>query len=452
LLNSVSQKNLIHIFLLISSYLFLISPANGLNHWQKIKDKGYLTWITRPSPLTYYASLDGVIGLEYDILKRFCDSHDIKLTVINAPSNGSLFEMLDGYNIDIAGANLTQTSDRLEKYITSIDYDETFISLISSLRKPKIKSIAELTNFKGAILNNSSYEEIADDLINNNVSIDSLDGKSLYELLQMVTAGSIDFTLADSNVVAVYKAYIPKLRIGLKLSEMHKLVFLIPYGKDESNWDVSLKMKLDAFIHQYKLDNKVNEYKQFIVNTLPNSKPADTVYFLKNYAKRWPEVKPLIYSTAAKFNMSPILLGSISYQESHWNAKAISPTSVKGLMMLTKAVAKEQNVTNRLDPLQSLRGGAQYFLKMKDRIPQRITDPDRTNFALTAYNVGYGHLEKARVLTQKAGKNPDLWSDVKLFLPLLNGLDGFKADGRTAVRYVENILVYQNLLQWKEQQ
>ncbi|MBL4661684.1 MAG: transporter substrate-binding domain-containing protein [Alcanivoracaceae bacterium] len=452
MLNLVSQKYLIHIFLLISSYLFLISPANGLNQWQKIKDKGYLTWITRPSPLTYYTSLDGVIGLEYDILKQFCDSHDIKLTVITAPSNGGLFEMLDGYNIDIAGANLTQTRERLEKYITSIDYDETFISLISSLRKPKIRSIAELTNFKGAILNNSSYEEIADDLINNNISIDSLDGKSLYELLQMVTDGSIDFTLADSNVVAIYKAYIPKLRIGLKLSEMHKLVFLIPYGKDKSNWDVSLKTKLDKFIHQYKLDNKVYEYKQFIVNTLPNSKPADTVYFLKNYAKRWPKVKPLIYSTAEKFNMSPILLGSISYQESHWNAKAISPTLVKGLMMLTKAAAKEQNVTNRLDPLQSLQGGAQYFLKMKDRVPQRITDPDRTNFALAAYNVGYGHLEKARVLTQKAGKNPDLWSDVKLFLPLLNDLDGFKADGRTAVRYVENILVYQNLLQWKEQQ
>ncbi|MBL4773127.1 MAG: transglycosylase SLT domain-containing protein [Alcanivoracaceae bacterium] len=150
--------------------------------------------------------------------------------------------------------------------------------------------------------------------------------------------------------------------------------------------------------------------------------------------------------------MSPILLGAISYQESHWNAKAISPTLVKGLMMLTKAVASEQGVTDRFNPLQSIEGGTKHFLKMMKMVPNRIIEPNKTNFALAAYNIGYGHLEKARVMTQRAGKNPDLWTDVKLFLPQLNDLDGFKADGRTAVRYVENIHVYQNLLQWKEQQ
>ena len=185
---------------------------------------------------------------------------------------------------------------------------------------------------------------------------------------------------------------------------------------------------------------------------MPNSKPADTVYFLKNYKNRWPKVKPIIYSIAEKFEMSPILLGAISYQESHWNAKAISPTLVKGLMMLTKAVASEQGVTDRFNPLQSIEGGTKHFLKMMKMVPNRIIEPNKTNFALAAYNIGYGHLEKARVMTQRAGKNPDLWTDVKLFLPQLNDLDGFKADGRTAVRYVENIHVYQNLLQWKEQQ
>ena len=66
---------------------------------------------------------------------------------------------------------------------------------------------------------------------------------------------------------------------------------------------------------------------------------------------------------------------------------------------------------------------------------------------MAAYNIGYGNLEKARVITQKAGKNPDLWTDVREHLPDLT-----TADGKTAVRYVENIHVYQNLLLWKEQQ
>jgi membrane-bound lytic murein transglycosylase F len=124
---------------------------------------------------------------------------------------------------------------------------------------------------------------------------------------------------------------------------------------------------------------------------------------------------------------------------------------VKGLMMLTKAVAEEHNVSDRFDPVESLTGGVEYFKKMKQKIPARIPEPDSTQMALASYNIGYGHLEKARVLTQRAGKNPDSWKDVKQFLPKLNKMDEVKADGKTAVRYVENIYVYQNLLQWKEQ-
>ena len=121
------------------------------------------------------------------------------------------------------------------------------------------------------------------------------------------------------------------------------------------------------------------------------------------------EVKPLIDTVAEKYGINPILLAAISYQESHWNADAVSPTLVKGLMMLTKAVAEEQGVKNRFDPFQSLEGGVKHFLKMKQTIPERISEPDKTYFALAAYNIGYGNLEKARVITQMNGKNPDIW-------------------------------------------
>ena len=440
---------MLHLFLLVFSYLFLLSPTNGKSQWQRIQEKGYLTWVTRPSPLTYYNGLDGIIGLEYDILKTFCETHNLELNVIQAESNGELFKLLRNNNIDIAGANLTLTQERSEKYFATHGYDETFISLVSSLGEPKIKSIDALENYDGAVLNNSSYQEVAQHLIvNNQAKINSIQGKSLYELLQMVLEGKIDFTLADANAVSIYQTYMPMLRVGLKLTQMHELVFLV----DKKHNDDSLKIKLDDYINYYKSNNKVDNYKQFITSNLPNSKPADTLQFLKNYLKRWPLIKPMIYSIAEKYEVSPILLGAISYQESHWNAQAVSPTLVKGLMMLTKAVASEYDVTDRFDPKQSLDGGTQYFFKMKNKIPDRIVEPDRTNFALAAYNLGYGHLEKARVMTQKAGKNPDLWIDVKQFLPLLNQMKGFRADGKTAVRYVENIRAYENLLQWKEQQ
>lgn len=448
------MKNLLfHTFygrllIFLFSYLFLVSPANGLSQWEKIQEKGYLTWVTRPSPLTYYTSLEGVIGLEFDILEQFCEENGIELVVFSADSNEELFSMFDGFNVDVAGANLALTKERANKYSATISYDETFVSLISSLSQPKIKTLPFLEDLEGAILNHSSYVKYAQNLIaDHNTEIKKIDGKSLYELLQMVRDGTIDYTLADSNIIKIFSAYIPKLRIGKKLSSVQELVFYT-----RNNGDDSLKVMLDKFIVDYKFQNKVDLYKEFLIKTLPNSKPADTVQFLKNYRRRWPKVRELIYSVAQKYDLDPIFLGAISYQESHWNPKAVSPTLVKGLMMLTKGVAQEQDVLDRFDSLQSLEGGAKHFIKVKKIIPDRIAEKDKINFALAAYNIGYGNLEKARILTQKDGKNPDLWSDVKLYLPLLNTIKGSKIDGKTAVRYVENIHVYQNLLQWKEQQ
>jgi len=102
----------------------------------------------------------------------------------------------------------------------------------------------------------------------------------------------------------------------------------------------------------------------------------------------------------------------------------------------------------------SIHGGARYLLSVKKKIPKRIPEPDRTFMALAAYNVGYGHLEDARVLTQKHGKNPDLWTDVRQYLPLLSDERWYPtvkrgyARGWEPVRFVENIRGYIDILDW----
>ena len=120
--------------------------------------------------------------------------------------------------------------------------------------------------------------------------------------------------------------------------------------------------------------------------------------------------------------------------------------------MLTLDTAKQVGITNRLDPKQSILGGARYIKQLIDRIPERINEPDRTWFALAAYNIGMGHLEDARVITEKNGKNPDKWQDVKTYLPYLQNSQWYKqtnygyARGAEAVTYVERIRKYYNTL------
>jgi membrane-bound lytic murein transglycosylase F len=123
-------------------------------------------------------------------------------------------------------------------------------------------------------------------------------------------------------------------------------------------------------------------------------------------------------------------------------------------MMLTEDTARAVGIADRSDPRQSILGGARYFISVRDMIPERIGEPDRTWLALAAYNIGYGHLEDARVLTQMRNHNPDSWQDVRAQLPLLAQEKWYMrvkrgyARGWEPVRFVDNVRAYLDVLEW----
>ena len=125
--------------------------------------------------------------------------------------------------------------------------------------------------------------------------------------------------------------------------------------------------------------------------------------------------------------------------------------------MLTRNTAKELKVSDRLDPEQSIFGGAKYLSKLRKRLANdNVAEPDRSWMALAAYNVGFGHLRDARKLTEQMGGNRDLWVDVKEHLPLLSQKRYYKqtvhgyARGQEPVTYVQNIRRYYDILVWND--
>ena len=118
---------------------------------------------------------------------------------------------------------------------------------------------------------------------------------------------------------------------------------------------------------------------------------------------------------------------------------------------------KQVGVTNRLEPEQNIRGGGKYLSKLIKRIPDRIPQPDRTWLALAAYNVGWGHVNDARIITEQQGASPDKWADVKKRLPLLIKKRYYRktrygySRGDVAVKYVDNIRRYYDALVWLDE-
>jgi membrane-bound lytic murein transglycosylase F len=169
---------------------------------------------------------------------------------------------------------------------------------------------------------------------------------------------------------------------------------------------------------------------------------------------RLPLYKQWFVEAAEQSSQDWRLLAAIGYQESKWNPRATSPSGARGLMQLMGETASAAKVTDLSDARQSIFGGARYFRQVYEKIPSHVPEPDRTWFALAAYNIGYGHVEDARVLAQKAGHDPDSWQDVRKYLPLLEQerwytqTENGYARGREPVHYVDNVRGYRDLLEW----
>ena len=180
--------------------------------------------------------------------------------------------------------------------------------------------------------------------------------------------------------------------------------------------------------------------------------PAGQTIFLKRVSQRLPNYKSLFEQASKDLDVHWTLIAAISYQESHWDPKAISQTGVRGMMMLTQKTAKEMGIRKRTDPNQSILGGANYFQKILERFPKTIPKADRIWMALAAYNLGFMNLNKARQLTDENGRNAESWSDVSKFLPIHldrryeNELMEGQNKGEEALEYVERIRLYYETL------
>jgi membrane-bound lytic murein transglycosylase F len=186
---------------------------------------------------------------------------------------------------------------------------------------------------------------------------------------------------------------------------------------------------------------------------LPSRLAAD---YRRHIETRLPALRPHFERAATETGIDWKILASLGYQESRWLPRAVSSAGAQGVMMLMPQTAEKMQVKNPLSAAQNIRGGARYLALLKRKLPRRIRDPDRTWLALAAYNVGIGHLENARIITQMRGRNPDRWADVRASLPLLSdpqwssrfALGG--AHGEETAQLVERVFQFAALLEAEE--
>jgi membrane-bound lytic murein transglycosylase F len=417
----------------------------------QIKTLGELRVATRSGPLSYTLASDGTPqGPEYELARRFADELGVRLKITPMRSYVDIYAALETGQAHLAAAGLKVPA----RPIAGIEFGPSYLRvhehLIYRRGATRPGSLAEIGNGDLEIAAGSSHAKalgVARDSLPDLVWVEDATTNS-QALLEGVADGSIDYTIADSTEFAFAHDAHSDLRIAFDFPGSQSLAWAA------SNRYPEFVQDMRAFFSSLNSSGELAAVVNRYYGRSEDAEFAEAPVFMRHLQSRLPLYKKWFEEAAEQSSQDWRLLAAIGYQESKWNPSAASGSGALGLMQLTVHSATALKIANPADARQSIFGGARYFRQLYEKVPAHVPEPDRTWFALAAYNIGYGHLEDARVLAQKAGRDPDSWDDVREFLPLLaqeqwyTQTENGYARGWEPVRYVDNIRGYVDLLEW----
>ncbi len=289
-------------------------------------------------------------------------------------------------------------------------------------------------------LNNITFDSLLNNGYNINFTDDSID-----ELIKNINNGLVSNILISRSTYLFYKKYFPKLKIREIVSNVHLVWEFI----DD---DGTIKKDFSRYINSKNTKDFIDnlESKYYSKNSISSYIFIGSRIFISDMITKLPQYEPIFRDVSKIHSLDWKLLAAIAYQESKWNNQAVSPTGVKGLMMLTKNTAKMLKV-DRLNPNESIEGGARYLKSLLKKF-SKFNQTTRIHLALAAYNLGPGHVNDILSLAIQDNKNIDDWKILKNYLLKLNQKKFYLnmkygyARGWEAVQYVENVKQYYDII------
>ncbi len=417
----------------------------------QVLELGELRVVTRDSPTAYVDSPDGPSGPEYDLVKAFADDLGVELVIETVQSVSEVLPQLIEGKAHMAAAGLSTTPSRREYVNFGHPYDTVDMHLVYKLGTGKPRSLDEVLGRSIEVVAGTSHVDMLASLqeLYPELAWTENADVEVATLLAKVAAAEVDFTVADSTEFDIQRHFYPDLRVALDLQIGDRLAWAFPPDAGDTLLD-----RADDFLIEYEREGLLAQVKDRYYGYTEKFDYVGTRNFIRHYESRLPRYRQMFEEAGAQWGVDWRLLAAIAYQESHWRAGAVSPTGVRGIMMLTEDTARYLGIDDRVDPRNSIFGGAQYYARQTERVADSVEEPDRTWMALAAYNVGFNHVKDARQIVEWQGGDPDAWIDISKALPLLAKREWYSrvpfgyARGWEPVLYVNNIRAYYNILQW----
>ncbi len=417
--------------------LFLTACSEPLQAW----NSGTLVFII---PET---SQGAKAEFERELAQLFADQLHVRLKIRVMSQDEAILDLQEHH------AHLAAISQRPGSEIATLQFSSSYqsvreLAVCNSERSPP-KQLSDLTNLRIATVAGSPQEVVLREAktVSPTLRWESREFSTPRDLLNEVSEGKLDCVATNELQLADAVNYHPNLIAAFDIDKPSQLSWGFP--KDA---DPELLFQARIFFARVWQDGTIRRLLDRYYGHIQRLDKTDAAAFIDRAKTTLPHFRQLFEDAAADTGQDWRLLAALAYQESQWDPLATSYTNVRGMMMLTEDTADRMKVENRLDPRESIFAGAQYLDMLKKQLPDRIREPDRTWLALAAYNQGFGHLEDARILTIRAGLNPDSWADVKKWMPRLNQPGYYEtlkrgyARGGEAVILVETIRSYYDML------
>ena len=428
--------------------------------------------LIRPGPVVYFPGPDGALaGFDVDLARQFAAEKKLPLRFVLADSTAQVIAVVAKGDAHIGAGGLYRP-------LPSSPASEPAAPPLATDRPPHDGSgagqeVLWTTGFTTAepvlIYNRDGYRPakwgdldgetvsfVADSGFETEIAAarnahpdikwNELTQSSAAGLIAQVSDGTVNYAIVGSLAASLARNIYLDFEVAFPAGRKREVAWIVPPGS------MHLKRDLDLFLARLQRDGTLARLAERYVPNSRQIQRIDAGALQESVRSVLPRYRAMFYEAQEKTGIEWRLLAAIAYQESKWDPTATSATGVRGIMQITEDTAKHLGIRDLTDPQQNVVAAARYFRDLKGKLPVRIQEPDRTWLALAAFNIGLGHLEDARILTQKQKLNPDLWSDVKKVLPLLALPEYYEdaklgyARGGMPVAFVDRVRGYYDVL------
>lgn len=424
----------------------------------EIRETGKLVALTDFSSSSYFIFKGIPMGFEYELLQRFCDHIGMDLSIRIVEDMDSVTHMLNRLDGDVIAANYTITNRRKKDVSFTMPVLETKQVLVQrmpekwwtmtrdQLNKELIRNPGKLIGKRIHVRKESSfYTRLLNlmDEMGGIIDVEFAGSIGTEQLIEMVSTGEIDYTVADENIAILNKVYFPNIDVNTPLSFTQNVAWACRTSSPQlltafNHWLESFKKTEDFAVIHLKYFKARTQHKQRVLSeysSLKGNKISPYDQLIKQEAKR--------------IDWDWKLLAAMIYQESKFVPDAEAWTGASGLMQLIPETAERFGADSLSDPQQNIHAGVSFLKTIDEYWNEHLSDSTEIiSFSLASYNVGLGHVLDAQRLAEKNGGDPQKWTSVATYLELKAQPQYYKDEvvrhgycrGSEPVGYVHNIM------------